>query len=109
MFSEDCAEAMKLILKKKIDYPVNLGSGEGVSIKNLAEIIKRNINKDLKIEWQSKKSKGDNLRILSIEKLKKIGFRPKYTLEEGVKKTIQWYIANKNLSKKKYNSFLEDF
>jgi len=107
MFSEDCAEAMKLILKKNINYPVNLGSGNGISIEDIAEIIKKNINKNLKIEWQSKKSKGDNIRILSIQKLKKIGFKPRYSLEEGIKKTIDWYKTNRNISKKKYNSFLE--
>ena len=107
MFSEDCAEAMKLILKKNINYPVNLGSGNGISIEDIAEIIKKNINKNLKIEWHSKKSKGDNIRILSIQKLKKIGFKPRYSLEEGIKKTIDWYKTNRNISKKKYNSFLE--
>ena len=107
MFSEDCAEAMKLVLKKNINYPVNLGSGYGISIKKIAEIIKKNINRNLEIEWQSKKSKGDNIRVLSIQKLKKIGFKPRYSLEEGIKKTIDWYKINRNLSKKKYNSFLE--
>lgn len=80
--------------------PVNLGNNEEISIKNLAEIICKKIkeiqNKELKIIFEKNKTTGQPRRKGDLRKIKKIiNFKTNYTLEEGIKKTIQYYIKKK--------------
>ncbi len=108
IFSEDVAEAMLNIVYKKIYEPINLGSGNGVSIKKLVEIINKNIpNGPKKINWDLNKPSGDSKRIMSIQLSKKYGIKHKHSLEEGIIKTINWFIENKNYEKNRYNVFLQ--
>ena len=97
VYSEDVADAMIKIIQKKIQIPLNIGSGKGTSIKNLVNIIKKNIsNKNLKVKWDISKPRGDLKRVLDISRAKKLlNFFPKTNLETGIKKTINWYLANK--------------
>jgi len=72
--------------------PVNLSSGQEISIKKLVSIILKLMNADLDVNWQTEKPNGQPRRCVSIEKAKKeIGFQPKTFLEDGLKKTINWY------------------
>jgi len=106
IFSEDVARGMIQIVKQKIQFPVNLGSGNGITIKNLVESIVKFIpNKNINIVWDETKPTGDAIRIMDTTKAKKIGFECEFTIESGIKKTIEWYLKNQDYSKKKYNSF----
>jgi len=72
--------------------PVNLSSGQEISIKKLVSIILKLMNADLDVNWQTEKPNGQPRRCVSIEKAKKeIGFQPKTFLEDGLKKTINGY------------------
>jgi GDP-L-fucose synthase len=82
--------------------PINLGGGEGVTIKELAETIAQSVPNPPRIEWDSTKPTGDPVRILSTERAKElIGFELKTPLNEGIKKTVDWYIQNRKLAHKK--------
>ena len=92
---------------KKINYPINVGSGKGVSIKQLVNsIVKATNRKNLKINWQINKPSGDKTRLMNISKIKKTGFKNIITLDNGIKKTVEWFLKHKNL-KGRYNSFTE--
>ncbi len=109
IYSKDVAEGMMLAVEKGINVPVNLGSGTGVTIKQIAEaIVKSVLNGQIKIVWDKSKPKGDAKRLMDIKRAKKLlGFKPKYSLVEGIKETIEWYIKNKETVGKRYNVFYE--
>ena len=86
---------LKAIVFAPACYPINIGSGKAISIKQLAETILREAKKKIKISWQKKKPSGDNVRVLDISRAKKIlKFKPKTNLSHGIKKTIEWYLDN---------------
>ena len=110
IYSKDVAEGMMQTVAKNVQGPINLGCGNGVKISKIAKIIAKNVpNGPLKIIWDKSKPSGDKMRIMDIKKAKKIGFLPKTKLEDGINKTIKWYLEEGNsFSKKKYNSFKEN-
>lgn len=110
IYSKDVARGMMLAVEKEINVPINLGSGTGVTIKEIAEVIAKSVpNGPIKIVWDKTKPKGDAKRLMSMSRAKKlIGFKPKYSLEEGLKETIDWYIKNKDSLGKRYNVFYEN-
>lgn len=75
--------------------PLNLGSDYEISIKNLADMIIRLMNADVKIHWDIEKPNGQPRRRVSIDRAKiEIDFRPRISLEEGLKRTIDWFEQN---------------
>ena len=108
IFSEDVANGMLKVVKNKFKKPINLGSGKGYSIKELAETIKKILKKDVRINWDTSKPNGDKIRIMNVENYKKINFKNKFSLEKGLIETINWYLNNKkNIENWRYNSFTE--
>ena len=103
VYAEDAARAMISVFEKGLFQPVNIGSGSGISIYTVANLIAKHMN--VKIEWDITKPKGDPIRIMSAERLKTTGFKEKYSLEEGIKNTVEWYLKNKSV--KRYNVFTE--
>lgn len=109
IYSKDVARGMMLAIEKGVDVPVNLGSGTGITIKELAETIARLVpGASVKIVWDKDKPKGDAKRLMDMKRAKKLlGFKPLTTLEQGIKETINWYLHNKDLLDKRYNAFYE--
>jgi len=106
--SRDVASGMLLALEKcpGPEKPINLGSGRGYSIKELAEIIVNNLKNKPKIEWDTSKLSGDKKRLMDISRAKEIlGWQPQISLQEGVRKTMEWYKKNKEIVGKRYNIF----
>ncbi|MDP3732975.1 MAG: GDP-L-fucose synthase, partial [Candidatus Daviesbacteria bacterium] len=94
LFVDDCAEGILLATEKyeKSD-PVNLGSSFEISIKELANLIKKLTGFKGKIVWDSTKPDGQPRRKLDITRAKKeFGFKSKTNFQEGLKKTIEWYL-----------------
>ncbi len=97
LYVEDCAEGIILAAEKydKAD-PVNLGAGFEISIKELAELIAKLSGFTGKIVWDTTKPDGQPRRCLDTTRaLKEFGFKAKTGFEEGLKKTIAWYLGNK--------------
>ena len=93
IYSEDVAYWMLEALEKApSNYPINLGSGEGVTIRKLAETIIKIVKPDIRINWIPSGPVGDPVRIMSIERAKNLlGFKQKTSLIEGLLKTNTWY------------------
>jgi GDP-L-fucose synthase len=102
IYIDDLVEGILNVVEKgDINLPFNLGSGIGVSIREVVETIIELTNVKLKIIWDTNLPTGDNKRILDISRAKeKINFKPKHSLSEGIKKTIEWYLKNKDLAYK---------
>jgi GDP-L-fucose synthase len=76
------------------DIAINVGVGEDVSIKELAETIKRIIGFEGSIEWDSSKPDGTPRKLLDVSRLTALGWKAKISLEDGISSTYQWYKAN---------------
>ena len=107
--AKDVARGMMLTVENGVTEPVNLGSGEGVSIKRIVEIVIGNMKVKPEIVWDISKPSGDKKRLLDISRAKTLlGFEPKISIEEGIKEVMDWYIENKDIADKRYNVFTEN-
>jgi len=73
---------------------VNIGTGEDVTIKELAETIQGIVGYEGDIAWDTGKPDGTPRKLLDVTKLHGLGFKHTTSLEEGIKMTYQWYQAN---------------
>ena len=105
IFSSEVARAMVLIMFKKPKLPINIGSGKGVSIKKIVEIINEYFGNNHKLSWNKKYSGGDKKRVLDITRLKKLGFKHEINLEKAIYQTINWFKNNRHKKFEKYVAF----
>ena len=70
---------------------INVGSGEDVSIKDLAKMVARVVGYKGLIEWDIDRPNGTPKRPLDYSKISDLGWKPKYTLAEGLYKTYDWF------------------
>ena len=71
--------------------PINVGTGEDITIKELANIISDVVGFDGNIEWDTTKPNGTPRKVLDVSKIKSLGWEPKISLQEGIKRTYEWY------------------
>ena len=93
IYSEDVAFWMLEALEKApSNYPINLGSGAGVTIREIAETVVKIVRPELRINWIPSGPVGDPVRVMSIERARKVlQFTPRTSLAEGLAKTNNWY------------------
>jgi len=101
--ARDVARGMMYAVQYGITEPVNLGSGEGYSIKEIAEIIANRFSKQ--ISWDASKPQGDSRRILSMDRMNTHGFKGEVSLEDGIDETIEWFLENYANIDKRHNAF----
>ncbi|MBY0509491.1 MAG: NAD-dependent epimerase/dehydratase family protein [Rhodospirillaceae bacterium] len=105
--ARDVARGMMTILEKGFSEPVNLGSGIGFTIREVAEIIARFAPEPLELRWDTSKPMGDTRRILDTARATALGITPQISLEEGIADTIKWYQANHADLARRYNTFTD--
>lgn len=106
--AKDVALGMMLAVEKGINEPINLGSGSGVTIKQIADIVAANVpNGPVKISWDTTKPKGDAKRLMDMARASSYGFKPSISIEQGIKETIEWYVNNRHNAANRYNAFTE--
>jgi len=88
-----------------VTKPVNLGSGEGIAIKQIVDIVVDKCPKDLDVVWQTDKPTGDKKRILDSSRAKEVGFQTTISLEEGIQETIEWFEENRSMIDDRHNAF----
>ena len=94
IYVEDVINGMLLIMDKGNPMePYNLGSGESITIGRLVESVLTAGDLKLNVEWDSTKPTTIPFKLADISKITKLGFVPKYTFEQGIKKTIEWYLS----------------
>lgn len=74
---------------------INVGSGVDVTIKQLAVMVKNTSGFKGKINFDTTKPDGTMRKLMDNSRMKKLGWKPKVSLEEGIEKTYQWYIRQK--------------
>jgi GDP-L-fucose synthase len=73
---------------------VNVGVGEDVTIRELAELIKELVGYEGKIVFDSSKPDGTPRKLLDVERLNALGWRARISLKEGVRATYEWFLEN---------------
>ena len=73
---------------------INIGSGENVTIANLAKTLASIVGYIGDIEWDTTRPNGTPNRPLDYSKMTELGWKPKHSLHQGLKKTYQWFIEN---------------
>jgi len=93
IYVEDAAEGILLAAEKfNSSEPVNIGAGREISIKVLTELVAKLSGFEGKIIWDPSKPDGQPRRCLDTSRAKaRFGFEAKTTLEDGIRKTIEWY------------------
>ncbi|HZI89484.1 MAG TPA: NAD-dependent epimerase/dehydratase family protein, partial [Candidatus Polarisedimenticolia bacterium] len=100
LYVEDAAEAIVLAAERLTDSePVNLGAGREISIRELSEKIAAVCGFGGKLEWDPTKPDGQPRRSLDVSRAKKLlGWTAKTSLEEGLKRTVEWYREHRDAS-----------
>lgn len=105
IYAEDVARGMMIAAKNGPGQNYNIGSGVGVSIKQLTEIIVKNLPHPVEVIWDTNAPMGDNKRLMDISRIRSIGFEPQISLEQGIKNTMEWYLENRSGTSKRFNPF----
>jgi GDP-L-fucose synthase len=92
MHVDDAAEAI-LFLMEHYDLPhiINVGWGEDISIKRLADLIVQKAGFQGRLAWDTSRPEGMPWKCMDISRMKALGYVPTITLEEGIEKTIAEY------------------
>lgn len=98
--ARDVARGMMLVVENKVTQPVNLGSGVGITIKELAETIAETV------VWDISKPNGDAKRLMDMKRASELGFKCEISLEDGIRETMAWYRAHTG-NNGRYNVFTE--
>jgi GDP-L-fucose synthase len=97
---------MIFAVSNEINEPLNVGSGQGISIKDLVNTAIEISDYKPEIIWDTSKPSGDKQRILNTKKLNDYGFLPSISLKEGLTRTLEWYKLNSSIiDNKRYNVF----
>lgn len=95
LFVDDMAEAVVFALENKLpEYLYNIGTGEDLTIKELAETIQKIIKHQGEIIWDTTKPDGTPRKLLDVSKMHALGWKHKLNLEQGIQKTYEWFLEN---------------
>jgi GDP-L-fucose synthase len=99
IYVEDCADAILLAseLYNDVSLPLNIGTGIGTSIKELVETINTVTGYGGRLVWNTDKPDGAAFKVLDVTRMGQAldGWKAPTSLKDGLKKTIEWYRANK--------------
>ena len=92
LYVDDLAEAaFKCMLRYDSGDIINVGTGKDITIKDLAETIADVVGFKGEIEWDTSKPNGTPRKVLNVDKIESLGWEPKVSLCEGIKKTYELY------------------
>ena len=97
LYVEDCSRGIVQAARHYDEPdPVNLGSGEEISIKDLVNLIARISGFEGKVRWDSTRPDGQPRRCLDTQRAGKFGFTAEIPFEDGLTRTVQWYKDNRD-------------
>jgi len=71
-----------------------VGVGEDVTIKELAELVRRTVGFEGDIVWNKDMPDGTPRKLMDVSRLTEMGWKAQHSLEDGIKKTYEWYLEN---------------
>ena len=95
LFVDDLAEAVVFALDNELpEHLYNVGTGTDLTIKDLAELIQKVTGHQGEIEWDSSKPDGTPRKLMDISKMHDLGWKHRVELEDGIRKTYNWFLEN---------------
>ena len=95
IFVNDLARLLVDILRRiDVPVPLNTGTGEDVSIRELAEMIADIVGYRGALEWDTSKPDGMPRKLVDSSKMHSMGLAPRVSLRDGLTETYQWFLAN---------------
>lgn len=95
LFVDDMAKAVVFALENKLpDYLYNVGTGEDLTIKELAETIQKIIGHKGEIIWDSAKPDGTPRKLMDVSKMHELGWKHEVELKDGIQQTYNWFLEN---------------
>ena len=92
LYVDDLAEAaFKCMVNYDSEEIINVGTGKDITIKELATTIADVVGFKGEIEWDTSKPNGTPRKVLNVDKIKSLGWKPKVSLKDGIEKTYQLY------------------
>jgi GDP-L-fucose synthase len=92
---DDFADAVVYALENQFqDNLYNVGTGVDLTIKELAEMIQKTVGHTGKISWDTAKPDGSPRKLIDVSKIETAGWKAKVGLEEGIKRTYEWFLEN---------------
>ena len=89
---DDLADALYICMNRyDSEEIINIGTGEDVTIKELAEMIVEVTEYKNDYEWDTSKPNGTPRKVMNVDKMKSLGWEPKISLREGLESTYDWY------------------
>ena len=96
LYVEDLARAIVFCTENyDSDDHINIGTGIGISIKQLAEKISEITGFSGEIVWDKSKPDGMPVKVLDVGRIKSLGWSPTFSFEDGLVKTVNWYRENR--------------
>ncbi|MNF96504.1 GDP-L-fucose synthase [compost metagenome] len=95
LFVDDMAKAVVFALENKLpDYLYNVGTGEDLTIKELAETIQKITGHKGEIIWDANKPDGTPRKLMDVTKMHDLGWKHQVELQDGIQKTYDWFLQN---------------
>lgn len=95
LFVDDMAEAVVYALENELpEYLYNIGTGEDLTIKELAETIQEVTGHEGTIVWDADKPDGTPRKLMDISKMHNLGWKHQIDLKQGIEKTYTWFLEN---------------
>lgn len=95
LFVDDMADACVFLMENYDgEETVNIGTGEDITIRELAEIIKEVVGYEGELKFDTSKPDGTPRKLLDVSKLNELGWKYKVELIDGIKKTYEWFLKN---------------
>lgn len=95
LFVDDFSRAVEFLIDKKVETDLlNIGSGNEITIANLAEKIKKVIDYQGELIYDNSMPDGNPRKLIDSQKINKLGWIPSINLEEGLKITYSWFLEN---------------
>ena len=97
LYVDDLAQAVYFAVENQLpEHLYNVGTGQDLGIKSLAELIQSIVGHRGTITWDSSKPDGNPRKLLDVSKMASQGWQAAIDLEEGISQTYQWFLANSN-------------
>jgi GDP-L-fucose synthase len=92
LHSDDLGRACLFLLENyDDDLAINVGTGNDLPIKELAELVRGIVEFEGSIDWDSSKPDGTPRKLLDVSRITALGWKPEIELEEGIRSTYEWF------------------
>jgi GDP-L-fucose synthase len=97
LYVEDLAESVRFVMEfeEELEYDlINAGTGEDLTIKELAETVQKVVGHAGEIEWDSSKPDGTPRKLMDVSRINEMGWKAEIGLKDGIQNTYNWFLDN---------------